>query len=69
MEHFEMHVEQTQDLLLEVKEKGKATFDNLDIKFELAPITQDHLAFIDELSGLKDLTEIFINSNNIPLAQ
>ena len=66
MEHFEVHKEHLQDLFLEIQQKGDETFQNLPADEKLN-IDQDHLAYIDELSGLTDFTEHIIHEKNLPL--
>ena len=67
MEQFEVHTEQLQDLLIEMQTKGAAVFDNLaevpDNRFE---VTEDHLAYIDEVSGFTGFIEDFVRANSMP---
>ena len=59
MEHFEMHVEEMQDYLIDIKKRGPKAFEDLKFEglgFEQSPITQDHLAYIDDISGFTDFT-------------
>ena len=68
MEHFEMHKEQTEDLLLDLKKHGPAVFTDLPPEFETKTktITEDELALIDELVGLNAYLENMVNQSDAP---
>ena len=56
MEHFEVHKEQLEDLIVDLNDKGPAIFDGLksnEYKM-MPPLTMDKFALIDEISGLND---------------
>lgn len=56
MEQFEMHVEETQDAMLDVMKNGEKAFFKIPpvpLKEDLEPISIDELALIDEISGYK----------------
>ena len=58
MEHFEVHKEKTEDLILELNEKGPVIFEGLEHeKARFRPITMNDLALIDEVSGLNEFLE------------
>ena len=68
MEHFEVHKERLDDLIVEMAEKGPATFKNVPL---LAPDTRRPLsindfALIDEMSGLTDYLDNFMMSQGLP---
>ena len=67
MEHFEVHKEMLQDILLEMEKEGAKVFEDLPepkrIEYQ---ITQDELAFIDEMCGLSGLVEEYIKQNPMP---
>ena len=54
MEHFELHKERLEDLIIDLNDKGPSIFDGLKPKpspFE-KKVTMDDFALIDEISGL-----------------
>ncbi len=56
MEHFEVHKEQLEDLVIDLNEKGPAMFDGVKSNYihTKRPPTMDDFALIDEVSGLND---------------
>eukprot|EP00350_Pseudokeronopsis_sp_OXSARD2_P009763 CAMPEP_0170541528 /NCGR_PEP_ID=MMETSP0211-20121228/1240_1 /TAXON_ID=311385 /ORGANISM="Pseudokeronopsis sp., Strain OXSARD2" /LENGTH=64 /DNA_ID=CAMNT_0010844293 /DNA_START=196 /DNA_END=390 /DNA_ORIENTATION=+ len=52
MEHFEVHKEQLEDLLVEVDRHGPKVFADIPDEEDKALVTLDDFALIDELSGL-----------------
>ena len=69
MEHFEVHTEQLQDLLLDLNKEGAKVFQGVPLKDDpLEKVTVDDLAYIDEISGLKDFVDQFLRSTNLPVA-
>ena len=66
MEHFEMHVEKTQDLIVELTQKGPAVWHGLEHKTEDRDITLNDFALIDEMSGLTDFLDNFMMAHNLP---
>ena len=68
MEHFEVHVEQLQDLILDMQKQGTAVFDNIPEEKQepLRAVSIDELAMIDEMSGLTDFIDMYIQANNVP---
>ena len=69
MEHFEVHVEQTQDLMIELRQKGPEVFDGLEETTEDDRHMQDTFALIDEMSGLTNFLENFMMTHNLPETQ
>ena len=67
MEHFETHVEQLQDLLVDLEKEGAKTFNNLPpVKNDEPEFSTDELALIDEMSGLTDFIDQYLATNNFP---
>ena len=56
MEHFEVHKEQLEDLIIDLNEKGPAIFEGVRSTYlqNKKPVTMDDFALIDEISGLND---------------
>ena len=69
MEHFEMHVEKTQDLMIELREKGPATFEGLEVEKKSEGDLVDTFALIDEMSGLTNYLENFMMTHNVSETQ
>ena len=68
MEHFEVHTEQLQDLLVDLNTEGAKVFENLPAeKVEKTEMTIDELALIDEMSGFADYVDGFIKNNKLPV--
>ena len=58
MEHFEVHKENLEDLIMELNNKGPTVFDGLESqKKQTGGITIDDLGLIDEISGLNEFLE------------
>ena len=58
MEHFEVHKENLEDLILELNTKGPVTFEGLEVKQpKRKAVTIDDLGLIDEISGLNAFLE------------
>ena len=66
MEHFEQHVEQTQDLIVELTEKGPDVWKGLKPKKHEREVTVNDCALIDEISGLTDFLDNFMQNMNLP---
>merc|ERR1712241_1623335 len=55
MEHFEVHKEQLEDLVLDLNEKGPVIFENLKPPINHTKmINMQDFALVDEISGLND---------------
>ena len=54
MEHFEVHKERLEDLIIDMNDKGPAIFEGVQARGNkhVKPITMDDFALIDEISGL-----------------
>ena len=58
MEHFEVHTEKLQDLILDIQKNGASVLDNLpQEKSKAGVISKNEKAMIDEISGLTDFVE------------
>ena len=71
MEHFEIHTEQLQDLIVELKKDGTKAFDGIqesDADFKAMDLNQDDLAWLDDVSGLSGFIEDLIKNNSVPQA-
>ena len=69
MEHFEVHKEKTEDLILELNERGPVIFEGLEYaKKQGSPITMNDLALIDEVSGLNEFLENVMMVQGFPEA-
>lgn len=67
MEHFDVHKEQLEDLIIDIEKNGPKVLADLPTgKAPIEPITLDDFALIDELSGLSQYLENFMHSHNIP---
>ena len=61
MEHFEVHKEQLEDLIVDMNEKGPKIFEGITSTYQnrRKPLSFDDFALIDEISGLND----FLNNH------
>ena len=66
MEHFEVHKEQLEDLIVDMHEKGPAVFADLPTTEKKRPCTQNDFALIDEMSGLNEYLNNFMMQQNMP---
>lgn len=67
MEHFEVHKEQLEDLLVDMDKYGPRILADLpEGKDAPVAVTLDDFALIDELSGLNNFLENFMLSHNVP---
>ena len=66
MEHFELHVEKTQDLVVELTQKGPAIWKGLKHKTQERELSYDDCALIDEISGLNEFLDNFMQTHNLP---
>ena len=66
MEHFEVHKEQLEDLIIDLQKQGpKVLMDIPDIEAKPEMNIND-FALIDEISGLNNFLDQFLVSNDIP---
>ena len=66
MEHFEVHKEKVEDILVDIQKEGAKALDFEDLPEEKGEITQDDVAMIEEIVGLPSQIEEFIAMNNVP---
>ncbi len=67
MEHFEVHKEQLEDLILDVDRFGPRILADIPEESKrIEAITLDDFALIDELSGLNQYLENFMLSHKVP---
>jgi hypothetical protein len=67
MEHFEVHKEQLEDLIIDVDKFGPRIWADIpDGRARQEIVTLDDFALIDELSGLNQFLENFMLCHNIP---
>lgn len=67
MEHFEVHTEQLEDLLVDIQKYGPRILTDIPEGREmLNPVSLDDFALIDELSGLNQYLENFMNTRGMP---
>jgi hypothetical protein len=60
MEHFEMHKEQLEDLIVEMHTHGPKVFAELPAKAPYRELTMNEFALIDEMSGLTNYLDNFM---------
>ena len=60
MEHFELHKENLEDLLIEVDKHGPKVFVDLTEDNKVPMVTLDDFALIDEISGLNLFLDNFM---------
>ena len=69
MEHFDVHKEQLEDLIVELDKNGPKVLVDLPAeKDEEFDITTDDLALLDELSGLTGFIDTFLSTHDLPLS-
>ena len=66
MEHFEMHKEQFEDLVVDVKKKGPQVLMDLPEKEFNPVVSTNDFALIDEISGYTNFVENFLRTSNLP---
>ena len=66
MEHFELHKEQLEDLIVDVNKQGPKVLMDLPEKQKDYNMNLNDFALIDELTGLNTFLEGFLKSNDIP---
>ena len=60
MEHFEVHKEHLEDLIVDLDRKGPKVFSDIKEYSKEQPITLDDFALIDEMSGLNLYLDNFL---------
>lgn len=66
MEHFEVHKEQLEDVLIDIEKNGPRVI--VDLPPEPKPdtsISMNDLALIDEISGLNDFMDNFMKTHKV----
>lgn len=68
MEHFEVHKEQLEDLLIDIDKFGPRVLADIPEKSteQIPAVTLDDFALIDELSGLNDYLDNFMAIHQMP---
>ena len=67
MEHFETHVEDFQDIIVDLHKDGYTALENLEVEMEDRNfLTESELALVDELSGFTNFIEETVTRNAIP---
>ena len=66
MEHFEVHKEHLEDLIVDLEKYGPKIFADIPERREQDIITMDDLALIDEMSGLTLFLDNFLSSHDVP---
>lgn len=66
MEHFEVHKEALEDLIVDLNRVGPKIFSDIPDNHRIEPITLDDFALIDEMSGLNSFLDNFLNSHDVP---
>ena len=57
MEHFEVHKEQLEDLILDIQKDGPKVLMDLPEKERQESLTTNDIALIDEISGLNNIMD------------
>ena len=68
MEHFEVHKEQLEDLLVDLQRFGPKIITDLPDNRRMDAITLDDFALIDEMSGLNTFLDNFMMEHDLPEA-
>ena len=66
MEHFEVHKELLEDLILELDKHGPKVFADIPLIDREMPVTMDDFALIDEMSGLNKFLDDFMQKTDMP---
>ena len=68
MEHFEVHKEDLEDLIVDMKKEGPKVFMDLEDKKQSVnrQITLNDFALIDEISGLNHFLNGYMKQQNLP---
>ena len=66
MEHFEVHKENLEDLIVDLKKEGPKVLMDLPENRPDQTITINDFALIDDLSGLNGFMDGFLQSQDIP---
>ena len=68
MEHFEVHKEQLEDLIVDMKKEGPKVFMDLEDKKKVSDrtMTLNDFALIDEISGLNHFLDGYMKQQDLP---
>ena len=66
MEHFEVHKEALEDLIIDLNKKGPKVFSDIPDVHRIDALTLDDFALIDEMSGLNLFLDNFLLSHDVP---
>ena len=66
MEHFEVHKEQLEDLIVDLAKEGPKVFMNLPEKPIDTIVTLNDFAIIDEISGLNTFLDKILRNSELP---
>ena len=66
MEHFEVHKEQLEDLIVDLAKQGPKVLMDLPEKPIDNVVTLNDFAIIDEISGLNSFLDRFLRNQNLP---
>ena len=66
MEHFEVHKEQLEDLIVDLAKEGPKVFMNLPIKEPDFTVNLNDFAIIDEISGLNTFLDKILRNSELP---
>ena len=66
MEHFEVHKEELEDLIVDLNKYGPAVFADIQANETKEVLTLDDFALIDEMSGLTDFIDEFVRTHQVP---
>mmetsp|Transcript_42247 Transcript_42247/g.64762 ORF Transcript_42247/g.64762 Transcript_42247/m.64762 type:complete len:106 (-) Transcript_42247:46-363(-) len=67
MEHFELHKEQLEDIILDLEKNGQNVFIDIPAKERnTRAATADDFALLDEVSGLTNWLDNFMAKHDLP---
>ena len=66
MEHFEVHKEQLEDLIVDIHKNGPKVLMDIPEKNYTPVMSTNDFALIDEISGLNNFLDNFLKMNNLP---
>ena len=66
MEHFEVHKEQLEDLIVDIHKEGPRVLMDIPEKEYIPRLNTNDFALIDEISGLNTYLDNFMKSNAMP---
>ena len=66
MEHFELHKEDLEDLIIDMHQQGPKVFMDIPVRQKDPIVTINDFALIDELSGLTAYVDKFLVEHDVP---